>query len=907
VLREASDVPGDVMGSGERRRMGTGRSGGARGILACLWVLLVAGLAVWVSVSIVDHLRGVLRAEPEGDALRAASLRFALATVGLAVASMVASAALPPVWRRRAIMAVAFLPVPVALIAGQHLLAGVVALALLLPALWLGRELGARLLGLTGLLESWVIGSAMGVGFLALLGTALARFGLLRPVVVWPLLLLVMLGLCVMAGRRLGADLAVARRWSRRPLAFRADYAAMGGVALGFFWLNLIGALAPELYADAVVYRLPVSALIARTGRFTVDPDLPISNAPRFAEVVYALVIAAGPLQATKLIELSVGLLCTAGVGLVAKRLAGARAAAMAAIVFYTLPLTAQLSQTAYTDLFATHFAVTAAALLVRRERLAWRAVLGALLALAAGMSVKPSFAITAAGLALALVALLPWRRRMLAGGAAAALVGAALLALFALSPPGRQQVRFVLHNVAALNAFGTERSVAAFVASPVNVIRNTAQYGAGEYQDGFAGYALLALVPLVALVRPARRVVALLVAAAVAYGLWFLLAQYLRYALPGFALQCAIAGAAYAAVLARGGPGTRHVLAILTTGLIALSLPAWLNTSLLQQGAIPYRVALGQQSRAAYLSEHLAGFAILDLYNRQPDATRVLSTHNYAQLYSATGLAVVEGAAISRTGTEQEVLAFLDRGGFSHIIVDRTVMPRDWDRYLAVDEAFLRRNAVLIGGERNAYLYRLVPPEQRGRDQGWARGPELLPNGGMEEANGDRPAGWTPFGRPGYDRTGSRAETGQAAFRATPQDWYTATVPVQPQGQYLLAHATRAEGEAGLARLQVNWLDATDQLVGVAIEVVPTSPRRYVRFSMLATAPPGASKARIYLTAQQGSAWFDAASFRAVSAEAGLLAGVGRAPGSEAPPVREGHRAWRRELGVLPFGVRVG
>lgn len=897
-------APGAGVG---RRWADVGRRGALPPVLACVWLLLVAGLALGVSVSVVQHLRAVLHAEPQSAALRVASLRYAVATVGLAVASLLACGALPAAWRRRAMLVVALLPVPIALIAGHNLLAGAAVLALLLPALWFGRELGAWLLGLTGMLESWVIGSALGTGFLALLATSLALVGLLRPAVVWPLLGLLVVALGVVAGRRARRDVAILRRWLCRPLAFRADSFAMAGVAVGFFWLNLTGALAPELYADAVVSRLPASALIARTGRFAVDPDLPISGAPRFAEVVYALVLTVGPLQATKLIELAVGVLCAAGVGLVAQRLGGGRAAGVAAIVFYTLPLAAQLSQTAYTDFFATHFAIAAAALLVRRERLGWRAILAALVALAAGISVKPSFAITAAGLLLALILLLPWRRRTVVGVLAAGLVGAVLLGLFALTPPGRWQVRSVLHNVSGLGAFGTERSAAAFLASPVNLVVHTAQYGRGEYQDGFVGYLLLALVPLVALARPSRRGVALLAGAAVTYGLWFLLAQYLRYALPGLALQCAIGGAAYAAVAARDSPGLRRAMAIVVTGLIGLNLLAWLNTSLLQQGAIPYRVAFGQQSRADYLSENLQGFAIVDFYNRQPGATRVLATHNYAQLYSSTGLATVESSWTFTTGREQDTLGYLDRDHFSHIIVDRAVMPGNWDRYLPISEEFLRRNAVLVGGERNAYLYRLVPPAERGRDQGWARGQELLPNGGFEQASGDRPLGWSAFGHPLYDRAGASAQSGQAAFRATPQDWYTATVPVKPQARYLLSHATRADGENGLARLQVNWLDGADQIVGVSIEVVPTSARRYAQFSLLATAPPGASKARIYLVAQQGSAWFDDASFRAVSPEAGASPGVSELPRGVAVPVRAGRDAWRRETWEWSVAARVG
>jgi hypothetical protein len=402
--------------------------------------------------------------------------------------------------------------------------------------------------------------------------------------------------------------------------------------------------------------------------------------------------------------------------------------------------------------------------------------------------------------------------------------------------------------------------------------------------RGGFAGYAWTLALPLLLLTRPGRRRWPLLVGTVVAILAWALIAQYLRYAAPIAALLAALCGAAYALASRRCRRPVAIGMRVVFTALGALWLLGFLNTTLFYPGDLPYGVVFGRQSREAYLDEHVVAYAPLQLLNREQGATRAITAYEYPQLYSRVPL---YSATYTHGETDEAALLhLLDAGGYSHVVIARDYMDPNWDRYLVTDEEFLRRNAVLVGGGHNGYLYRLVPPEQRGHDQGWARGPELLPNGGLEQANGDRPAGWAPFGHPVYDRTGARAKTGMAAFRSTPQDWYTATVPVQPQAQYLLSHATRAEGEYGFARLQVNWLDGADQIVGVSIEVVPTSPLRYSQFSMLATAPPGASKARIYLVAQQGIAWFDDASFRAVQPEAGGLR-VGRSvpTGPTLPP----------------------
>ncbi len=114
----------------------------------------------------------------------------------------------------------------------------------------------------------------------------------------------------------------------------------------------------------------------------------------------------------------------------------------------------------------------------------------------------------------------------------------------------------------------------------------------------------------------------------------------------------------------------------------------------------------------------------------------------------------------------EARVLGLLDAGGFSHIIVDRTLLPPNWDQNVMLNEEFLRRNTVLVGGDHNVYLYRLVPAEQRGHEQAWAQGRELLPNGGFEEPDRGAPARVTPSGRPKYDTSGQGYETTPSAVR---------------------------------------------------------------------------------------------------------------------------------------------
>jgi hypothetical protein len=211
----------------------------------------------------------------------------------------------------------------------------------------------------------------------------------------------------------------------------------------------------------------------------------------------------------------------------------------------------------------------------------------------------------------------------------------------------------------------------------------------------------------------------------------------------------------------------------------------------------------------------------------------------------------------------EGAVTRLLDREGYTHIMINRVILPGNWDTLLGVDDGFLRHTTALVGAAHNVYLYRILPPEQRGAANTWTRGPELLPNGGFEVERAGGPDGWMPLGAPVFDTGGRWGRQGRGAVRGDPTSAYVTRVPVRPETPYLLTHATRAADERGLVRLQINWHDAADALTGVSIEVVPASRLGYHAWSMLATSPPGTAVAEVFVQAQAGTIWFDDVSLR--------------------------------------------
>ncbi len=203
-------------------------------VVTVTWLLVVTYLAVGVARVFVSQLPAFFRYFPEARQ----GWYVALGTVGSATALAILVGLASPTWWRRAILGLAVAPVPVLLVTSQNVLAGCAAAGLLVPALWLGRELAARLLRRIDAHTAWVIGGAFGVGALALLGLTLGRIGALRPGVIWSVVLVATLALLMTGRRRLRHDVAGFLCWLKRPAVRRAEDFAVAGLLLGHYWLN---------------------------------------------------------------------------------------------------------------------------------------------------------------------------------------------------------------------------------------------------------------------------------------------------------------------------------------------------------------------------------------------------------------------------------------------------------------------------------------------------------------------------------------------------------------------------------------------------------------------------------------------------------------------------------------------
>jgi hypothetical protein len=248
--------------------------------LALFWLLAVAVFAFFEGRHEWERITSLALVDDD----RSASLRLALGLVAASLVVSIGIGSVAPIWWRRAMLVIVIAPVPVLLVTSGNELAGITATGVMAPFWWYGRESATRVLGITRPGDAWIAGSGLGLLALSAASIALAVSGALRPIPIYLLLLLLTLGLVWSSRKRLLQDLRAFAGILRSPVASRLETLAAAGLLFGFYWLTLIGALAPEFMSDAVRVRLPVSVLLAKTGGIAIDPELSISAHPGIGE-----------------------------------------------------------------------------------------------------------------------------------------------------------------------------------------------------------------------------------------------------------------------------------------------------------------------------------------------------------------------------------------------------------------------------------------------------------------------------------------------------------------------------------------------------------------------------------------------------------------------------------------------
>lgn len=335
----------------------------------------------------------------------------------------------------------------------------------------------------------------------------------------------------------------------------------------------LIPALAPPSGSDwdSLAYHLAVPKLYLQHGRIYYINFTSHSNFPFLMEMLYTYMLAISGPVAAKMMHFWVGIILVASVAMLVRKHFSPKAAPLAAIALAGMPIIFWEATTAYIDLSTALYTIIAVHLLLRYldkpEQLNEANQLGYLTtcAIAAGFAASTKMTALALIPLLALWLLIDRRasaKRSLEWKHAIILVATAFLicspwyikSLIYTGNPvypffysifgGRNWTSSLAHQYTTLQArFGIGHDFPAFVFLPYDLT-----FQPEKFYDT-AGLAigpivLLAVPVLLALRRPSRKLLGLVIFFLAQLVLWFCLTQQSRYLIPSFAILAAIIAA---------------------------------------------------------------------------------------------------------------------------------------------------------------------------------------------------------------------------------------------------------------------------------------------------------------------------------------------------------------------------
>lgn len=587
------------------------------------------------------------------------------------------------------------------------------ATGLLLVALCAGLPIATRAWGAPPL-ERAVLAIGVGLGLEALAGAVLAASGNLRsgPVVLTAVVLAV-------------SGIVLARRDRLMPPA----PTSWGALTIAIIVLAVMPFVPPpETKFDAVWYHLPLAAAMARTGGLEPLPNLVQSYFPMLAELLWAMAITLGSLDAAKYVHFTVGLVVAGTVGALGTRLAGFRAGLLAATAWLTIPLALWEMASAYVDLFAALFAALAllsAARWVERRLIGDAVLCGVFIGL--GLGAKLTFAFVAAPLVAAL-ALVGLRKRAHLAQLLVLVVLAAVVAspwyLRSFALTGNPV--FPFFNEIFRSPHWEPVNLGESLPRPgslVDVALLPVRLTLGSYCiEAPIPMPCLGLIPLLALaaviaagLRRDSRVSAMLALfVALATTVW-LVQPVDRYLLPILTGASALVGALGASVLTRAGMRLRQAvrLFIAANAVAAIAFFAVLQSTL--RDPFPWRVDLGLETREAFLARHLASYPVIrwmDAHVPADDAALMLPHMDLALAYTSRAIypafLTQEGRQVLAAADGSEALARLREYRFRYVIID---LDRRAEATALSSPSVLGRSLRLVyAASPTLGLYELVP-----------------------------------------------------------------------------------------------------------------------------------------------------------------------------------------------------
>lgn len=595
-----------------------------------------------------------------------------------------------------------------------------------------------------GLLGLWLAWSA-GLGLLAWLTMLLGLVGLLRAVLLAPLVL----GLACVGAWALvsyAAQRRPKRHWQKTDWPSRLALLALAAFGLAsLVWVLLAHSLLPPTDWDAIAYHLELPQLYLEAGRLTYVPYIVTSNWPLGFEMLFSLSLALGSDVAANLLMLGCTALVALGLLAAAQAVLGdGRIGVLAATLFLVVPLVKRLGGVAMIDVAMGLYVLGAAVAFVRwqeRRQPAWLLLAGAFCGMAA------SSKLMGGGVALLFGVLFGWhaatqlwQRQQSKTSPEAAVANSATLApgqllqhalIFALAGlaiVGPWYLRSYLNTGNPIWPFGYHLfggrdwdelgdeyhmqllidtwSEVVLARNPIGLLHSfwlilMRPETLGGYRGGLGRVLLLGGLATLALLPAAPRLVRQ--SLFVSGGFWllwfFLVSHQVRYLLPVAPLLALASAWACWWALDRVRPRLLRTALLIAVALLPLSSWPWLDAG--ERGLLAARAPYlrGEQSREAYLEASIDAMPLFRYAEQLPNGSTLLllpyeNRSYYLRRPAIWGNLVAQRVVrFEQQASAEELLATLHQLGITHVIDNPSLVftaPRYWqhDRNLQLELA---------------------------------------------------------------------------------------------------------------------------------------------------------------------------------------------------------------------------
>jgi len=537
--------------------------------------------------------------------------------------------------------------------------------------------------------------------------------------------------------------------------------------------MSLIGALAPEIEVDALVYHLYIPKVYIQNHRLEYIPYEFRAAFPLGVEMLFTLGMLLRDSILAKLIHFALGVLSLLTAYSLGRKYMGGRVGLLAAAVFYTISVVGWSSTTAYIDLGTTFFTTLEIFALVNWWRSGndrWLAVAAIMCGLAMGTKYLGVFSLVM--LIIGILLKSPLSRFRSAGKRDLLTVSrtifiCAFVSILMISPWLIRNYVFTKNPVYPFfnnifksplmppvnptfdrDQFGMGDNVLTkYILSPWNVTFH------GDKYRGVIGPIFLAFLPFLAVVKIDKVLGYLLLLCGVFYILWLASFPIIRYLMPILPCLSIIVGYIVHNMVSwdnRGNAVLSAEVMGVTAAMLFLNLPFF--HPLWQEGwspgiirHVPYQVVLGTESREHYLSRHISSYEVFRYANRHlpPDAKMLCFNEEFRYLCDRTLVPVFSFEArdivASRDGSE--LLKYLKELGVTHFLINWAAVGDSQRGLTILQDGFVKRHLNPLYRNASVVLYQLSFETLSLRNYLWQEGEAFVLQAGSEARDVKAPA----------------------------------------------------------------------------------------------------------------------------------------------------------------------